>query len=119
MEIDIDRLNERIVFNIGLANALSKTAWHLTDIPKEYWNDFNSLLSLLICTSSSIYSPSGINLLTEHPLSTNATVTIYIYMRSKLTIKTSNFICKCTQNSTNGINENVKYPIINIKITNN
>lgn len=49
MEIDIDRLNERIVFNIGLANALSKTAWHLTDIPKEYWNDFNSVLALCEC----------------------------------------------------------------------
>lgn len=47
--IDLDKLNERIVFNMGLLNALQKTVWFLTDIPKEYWNDFNSILSLCEC----------------------------------------------------------------------
>ena len=47
--IDLNRLNERIEFNIGLVNALQKTAWLLADIPKDYWNDFNSVLALCEC----------------------------------------------------------------------
>lgn len=57
--VDLDKLNDRIVFNIGIVEALSKTAWHLQDIPVEYWKDFNAILALVECLQTGLNHVHG------------------------------------------------------------
>lgn len=57
--INLDELNNRIIFNIGLTTALSKTAWHLQDIPVKYWEDYNAVLALVECLQSGLRNIHG------------------------------------------------------------
>lgn len=52
--VNIDELNNRIIFTIGLTTALSKTAWHLQDIPVKYWEDYNAVLALVECLQTGL-----------------------------------------------------------------